>query len=301
MLDDAQLVKHFPTLLKALKARIASLPDSLSAGQEGNPLARYLELLSYIDAHTDALIARLSKASVIPSISGDPAFRQNVRQMSNCADWLNTRTPALTYGLRGLVYFKPTVSGPARDLHWDAGVFGRTVHEPMTDLVALMGRLGSPAGNILVPGWYLWRMRRSGAPIYDKLDYSIADVEGAAGAPIALSADKVRVFMGRMRLPSLPLHGIEGAFAGPGAKTGIPAKVGGKFSIRCVRPFAPRLPPCLLLFFRILRGVRVLVVVRLLRVVLNGRWLSGGNVVYELRVYDGALGRAWNERRHGNS
>jgi hypothetical protein len=37
-----------------------------------------------------------------------------------------------------------------------------------------------------------------------------------------------------MRLPSLSLHGIEGAFAGPGAKTVIPAKVGGKFSIRCV-------------------------------------------------------------------
>lgn len=40
--------------------------------------------------------------------------------------------------------------------------------------------------------------------------------------------------MGRMRLPSLSLHGIEGAFAGPGAKTVIPAKVGGKFSIRWV-------------------------------------------------------------------
>ncbi|KAJ7670030.1 hypothetical protein DFH06DRAFT_1372717 [Mycena polygramma] len=37
--------------------------------------------------------------------------------------------------------------------------------------------------------------------------------------------------MGRMRLPSLLLHGIEGAFAGPGAKTVIPAKVGGKFSL----------------------------------------------------------------------
>ncbi|KAF7358398.1 hypothetical protein MVEN_00889900 [Mycena venus] len=42
MLDDAQLVKYFPTLLKALKVRIASLPNSLPAGQEGNPLARYL-------------------------------------------------------------------------------------------------------------------------------------------------------------------------------------------------------------------------------------------------------------------
>jgi Cys-Gly metallodipeptidase DUG1 len=38
-----------------------------------------------------------------------------------------------------------------------------------------------------------------------------------------------------MREPSLSLHGIEGAFYGVGAKTVIPAKVSGKFSIRyCV-------------------------------------------------------------------
>ena len=42
------------------------------------------------------------------------------------------------------------VSGPARDLH--SGVFGGTVHEPMTDLVVLLGKLVAPNGKILVPG-----------------------------------------------------------------------------------------------------------------------------------------------------
>jgi len=69
--------------------------------------------------------------------------------------------------------------------------------------------------------------------IYAALDYSISDVEAAAGGPIALSSDKVSVLMGRMRLPSLSIHGIEGAFSGAGGKTVIPAKVSGKFSIRC--------------------------------------------------------------------
>lgn len=32
-------------------------------------------------------------------------------------------------------YFKISVAGPAKDLH--SGVFGNTVHEPMTDLVTL--------------------------------------------------------------------------------------------------------------------------------------------------------------------
>jgi len=47
--------------------------------------------------------------------------------------------------------------------------------------------------------------------------------------------------MGRMRYPSLSLHGIEGAFSGVGAKTVIPAKVSGKFSIRLVPPQTPEI------------------------------------------------------------
>ena len=40
--------------------------------------------------------------------------------------------------------------------------------------------------------------------------------------------------MHRWRFPSLSLHGIQGAFSEPGAKTVIPRKVSGKFSIRIV-------------------------------------------------------------------
>ena len=45
--------------------------------------------------------------------------------------------------------------------------------------------------------------------------------------------------MGHMRSPLLSLHGIEGAFYGVGAKTVIPTKVSGTFSI-CLVP--PRIP-----------------------------------------------------------
>ena len=48
--------------------------------------------------------------------------------------------------------------------------------------------------------------------------------------------------MGRMREPSLSLHGIEGAFSSAGAKTVIPAKVSGKFSIRSVFLTLHRIP-----------------------------------------------------------
>ncbi|KAJ7934578.1 hypothetical protein B0H13DRAFT_2305678 [Mycena leptocephala] len=42
MLDDSQLVKHFRTLLKALKARIKALPASLPTATPEAPLAHYL-------------------------------------------------------------------------------------------------------------------------------------------------------------------------------------------------------------------------------------------------------------------
>ena len=66
--------------------------------------------------------------------------------------------------------------------------------------------------------------------IYRTLDYSVADLEAAAGGHIAVSDDKATVIVARMRNPSLSIHGIEGAFSGVGAKTVIPATVGGKSS-----------------------------------------------------------------------
>ncbi|KAH8829093.1 hypothetical protein DL96DRAFT_1028026 [Flagelloscypha sp. PMI_526] len=155
--------------------------------------------------------------------------------------WLNTRTPALCYGLRGQSYFNIIVSGPGRDLH--SGIFGRTVHEPMTDLMLLMSKLVDSQGNILVPGVedLVPPPTAEELKLFESLDYGIQDVEDAAGGPIALSSDKVKVLMGRMRYPALSMHGIEGAFDGVGSKTVIPSRVIGKFSIRLVPPQTPEL------------------------------------------------------------
>jgi Cys-Gly metallodipeptidase DUG1 len=111
----------------------------------------------------------------------------------------------------------------------------------MTDLISLLGTLVSPQGDILVKGVdeMVEAADADERAIYEGLNYNITDVEEAAGAAIALSSDKVSVLMGRMRSPSLSIHGIEGAFSAAGAKTVIPAKVSGKFSIRLVPPQTP--------------------------------------------------------------
>lgn len=49
----------------------------------------------------------------------------------------------------------------------------------------------------------------------------------------------MKTLMARWRFPSLSIHGIEGAFSEPGAKTVIPRRVVGKFSVRIVPDQTP--------------------------------------------------------------
>jgi Cys-Gly metallodipeptidase DUG1 len=148
--------------------------------------------------------------------------------------WLGTEKPCLTYGLRGCNYYSIEVSGPAQDLH--SGVFGGTAHEPMTDLIRVMGSLVSPDGKILIKGLddLVAPMTDDEKALYGDIAFTMDNLYESLGSKTGIFDDKERTLMGRWRYPSLSLHGIEGAFSAPGAKTVIPAKVTGKFSIRTV-------------------------------------------------------------------
>jgi Cys-Gly metallodipeptidase DUG1 len=148
--------------------------------------------------------------------------------------WLGTEKPCLTYGLRGCNYYSIEVSGPGQDLH--SGVFGGTAQEPMTDLVRLLATLVDTHGKILIPG-----IAEQVAPVtadeetlYDGISFTMETLYESLGSQTVIHNNKKETLMGRWRNPSLSVHGIEGAFSAPGAKTVIPAKVIGKFSIRTV-------------------------------------------------------------------
>ncbi|KAF2757661.1 glutamate carboxypeptidase [Pseudovirgaria hyperparasitica] len=148
--------------------------------------------------------------------------------------WLGTEKPCLTYGLRGVQYYSLEVSGPGQDLH--SGVFGGTAHEPMTDLAKIMSSLVDVDGTIKIKG-----IAEQVAPVTDEekglykdIAFTMDNLYESLGSKTGIFPDKERTLMGRWRYPSLSLHGIEGAYSAPGAKTVIPAKVIGKFSIRTV-------------------------------------------------------------------
>ncbi|KAI9849886.1 MAG: hypothetical protein M1837_000100 [Sclerophora amabilis] len=148
--------------------------------------------------------------------------------------WLGTEKPCLTYGLRGCSYYSVSISGPGQDLH--SGVFGGSAQEPMTDLVRVLGTLVDTQGKIKISGLddLVAPVTDEEQSLYGNISYTMDNLYESLGSKTGIFEDKERTLMARWRYPSLSVHGVEGAFSAPGAKTVIPAKVIGKFSIRTV-------------------------------------------------------------------
>lgn len=153
--------------------------------------------------------------------------------------WLGTEKPCLTYGLRGVSYYSLEVSGPGADLH--SGVYGGAAQEPMTDLVRLLGSLVDTDGKIQIPGIMdlVAPLTDEEKSLYGDIEFTMDNLYESLGSKTSIFPDKEQTLMARWRYPSLSVHGIEGAFSQPGAKTVIPAKVIGKFSIRTVPNMEP--------------------------------------------------------------
>ncbi|XP_043223369.1 cytosolic non-specific dipeptidase-like isoform X1 [Amphibalanus amphitrite] len=154
--------------------------------------------------------------------------------------WLGKKKPCITYGLRGVCYFFIEVQCAKQDLH--SGIFGGTVHEAMSDLMYMMNTLVDAEGRILVDG-----LKEQVAPLtpeeralYKDIDFDPEDYRKDIGTNCCIQkGDKAETLMARWRHPSLSLHGVHGAFSEDGAKTVIPMKVTGKFSIRIVPNMTP--------------------------------------------------------------
>lgn len=151
--------------------------------------------------------------------------------------WLGTKKPCLGYGLRGISYFFVEIESSTKDLH--SGVFGGTVHESMLDLVYILSNLVDEKGKILIPGIMddVVPLSAEEEALYDPIDFDMKDYMQEIGVKKLLTSvhgSKNKTLMGRWRYPSLSVHGIQGAFDGEGAKTVIPRKVVGKFSVRLV-------------------------------------------------------------------
>ena len=142
--------------------------------------------------------------------------------------------PALTYGLRGMVYLELWIYGASHDLH--SGGFGGSVANPAAVLCELIAGMHDADGRVTLPGFY------------DKVR-QLSDDERAEIARMPFSDDEWRKMTGVPQLigekgfttlerlgarPTLEVNGIVSGFTGEGTKTVLPAKAMAKISMRLV-------------------------------------------------------------------
>lgn len=147
--------------------------------------------------------------------------------------WFGETKPSMDYGFRGIAYMGVEISGPKKDEHSGSG---GSMREPMTDLIYLLSKLKNLDGKILVDGFYdqVKELTKEEEALYENVEFDLQAWKDYLGVKALPIEDPKEVLMNMWRHPSLSIHGIEGAFAGPGSKTVIPAKVTGKVSMRLV-------------------------------------------------------------------
>ena len=147
--------------------------------------------------------------------------------------WLDDKTPALNYGLRGRIEIELVVWSDKPDRH--SGVDGGVVIEPSMDLVKLLGKLVY-RDQIMIPGFeeIYKRNKNDGVEgLKENLQY-LEDWEIPLYQEIAQRVTDIDIneLIRKWRLPSLSLHKIE--MSGPDNGSVISQKAEAKLSIRII-------------------------------------------------------------------
>lgn len=211
--DKGQLHMHLRAT-EALLATRGSLPVNLRFVFEGEEESSSVHLDAWLEVNRERLAADL----VVISDTG--FFQGNV--------------PAITLGLRGLMYCQIDVTGSPVDLH--SGSFGGTVENPANALARIISGLKGADGRILVPGFYddvveltiAERAALAELPFDEEAYRAELDLPALAGEPGYTTLER------KGARPTLDVNGIWGGFQGDGAKTIIPAHAHAKVSCRLV-------------------------------------------------------------------
>jgi acetylornithine deacetylase/succinyl-diaminopimelate desuccinylase-like protein len=141
--------------------------------------------------------------------------------------------PAITHGLRGIVYTEIRARVAARDMH--SGVYGGIAPNPLQALAWVLADLKGRDGRINLPGLYeLMRplSEQERATLAKQSELTAPLLQGAAGLATLTGEAGYSPEERRTARPTLEVHGIVGGFIGEGAKTVIPAEAKAKVSLR---------------------------------------------------------------------
>lgn len=216
--DKGQLITHLAALSELSEEWGDTWPINIKIiyeGQEesgGENLHRWLQ-----EKETQEVL----KADV--AVISDTGFRTN-------------NTPAIIYGLRGVVYFQIDAQLADHDLH--SGVFGGSVLNPINALVHMLNKLyDAETGLVTIPEFYddVVVLDEEEKEILAKIPFDEIQHRKDAGNSHALHGEKGYSHKERLcARPTLDMNGIWGGFMEEGAKTIIPKSAHAKFSCRLV-------------------------------------------------------------------
>jgi acetylornithine deacetylase/succinyl-diaminopimelate desuccinylase-like protein len=216
--DKGQLHFHL-WAARAWLETYSRLPVNLRFVFEGEEESGGTNFDAWLEANRDRLRADLAV------ISDTSFFEGNI--------------PAITVGLRGLMYAQIDVTGPDVDLH--SGSYGGNVQNPAVALAKIVAALKTDDGRVDVPGFYdeVREIDAREHAEFERLPLDEAALTERIGVP-ELFGEPGYLYMERQGArPTLDVNGIWGGFEGEGSKTIIPAHAHAKISTRLVPDMDP--------------------------------------------------------------
>jgi len=143
-------------------------------------------------------------------------------------------TPAITYGLRGMVMFEFTVKGPDRDVH--SGAYGGAIANPAMVLAQILSACVAPDGKVLIPHFYddVASLEDWEAESLAKLGFDEQAFVAEVGAPRPHGEPDHGTLEHIWMRPTFEINGMYSGYTGDGSKTIIPASATAKISVRLV-------------------------------------------------------------------
>jgi len=147
--------------------------------------------------------------------------------------------PAITIGLRGLLYTQIDVRGPKLDVH--SGSFGGNIQNPANALATIVARLKNDDGSIAVPRFYdeVRPLTERDRDEYERMPFDEHSFIEQHGLHSLFGVPEFSPLERRGSRPTLDVNGIWSGFQGAGSKTIIPAEAHAKISCRLVADMDP--------------------------------------------------------------
>jgi len=146
----------------------------------------------------------------------------------------DTKTPAVTTRLRGLVHDEVTVTGPRIDLH--SGAYGGPAINPIRVLSKVLAALHDKLGRVTLPGFYddVSELPRNVKRQWQSLKFSERRFLRGVGLSLPAGESGKSVLEQIWARPTAEVNGILGGYTGAGTKTVLPSKASAKLTFRLV-------------------------------------------------------------------